>query len=225
MWVGRRRADGSIEKKVAPMPGAPDERADKRADENFDQESKLRTEHQKAVGTFEIAQTNYATMPELAADDSGGSDIALVNAFYKTFAPDSNVQEGEFAIAGKAAGLPDRIIGLFDRALTGQVLNDTQRQELITAAGRFYNQRRAAVEGANERFTKLAKSYPGVNADRVVINPIRDMPKYEPKPKEEKRAAEVAAAPPALEGRQVGQTYQTPRGPAIWRGNGWELTK
>jgi hypothetical protein len=64
-----------------------------------------------------------------------------------------------------------------------------------------------------------------VNADRVVINPIRDLPKYEPKPKEEKKVAEVAAAPPALEGRQVGQTYQTPRGPAIWRGNGWELTK
>jgi hypothetical protein len=185
MWVGRRRPDGGIDTKVVPMPGAPDDRADKRANENFEQESKLRTEHQKAVGTFEIAQTNYATMPELAADDSGGSDIALVNAFYKTFAPDSNVQEGEFAIAGKAAGLPDRIVGLFDRALTGQVLNDTQRQELITAAGRFYNQRKAAVEGANERFTKLAKSYPGVNADRVVINPIRDMPKYEPKPKAE----------------------------------------
>jgi hypothetical protein len=105
------------------------------------------------------------------------------------------------------------------------MLTPQQRQELTTAAGRFYNQRKVSVEGANEKYTKLAKSYPGINSDRVVINPIRDLPKYEPKPKEEKKVAEVAAAPPALEGRTVGQTYQTPRGPAIWRGNGWELTK
>jgi hypothetical protein len=224
-WVGRRRPDGSIETKVAPMPGAPDDRADKRGAETFDQETKLRTEHQKLVGGFEIAQTNYATMPELAADDTGGSDIALVNAFFKTFAPLSNVQEGEFSQAAKTAGVSDRVISLLDKALTGQVLTPTQRQEMITAAGRFYNQQRTAVEGANEKYTKLAQSYPGVNAERVVISPIRDLPKVEPKPKAETKVADVAAAPPALEGRTVGQTYQTPRGPAIWRGNGWELTK
>jgi hypothetical protein len=224
-WVGRRRPDGSIETKVAPIPGAPDDRADKRADENFDQETKLRTEHQNLVKGFDVAQTNFATMPELAADETGGSDIALVNAFFKTFAPDSTVMEGEFASAAKAGGVPDRIVGLIDKALTGQMLTPQQRQELTTAAGRFYNQRKVSVEGANEKYTKLAKSYPGINSDRVVINPIRDLPKYEPKPKEEKKVAEVAAAPPALEGRTVGQTYQTPRGPAIWRGNGWELTK
>jgi hypothetical protein len=31
----------------------------------------------------------------------------------------------------------------------------------------------------------------------------------------------AAAVPPASE-RKVGQTYQTPRGPMIWRGSGWE---
>jgi hypothetical protein len=104
------------------------------------------------------------------------------------------------------------------------MLTPQQRQELTTAAGRFYNQRKTSVEGANEKYTKLAQSYPGINADRVVINPIRELPKYEPKPKEEKKT-EVAATPPDINGRVAGQTYQTPRGPAIWRGNGWELTK
>lgn len=32
-------------------------------------------------------------------------------------------------------------------------------------------------------------------------------------------------APRDMESRKVGTTYNTPRGPAIWRGNGWELTK
>lgn len=193
MWVGRRRPDGSIETKVAPMPGVPDDRASKQASETFDQETKLRTEHQNIVKGFDVAQTNYATMPELAADATGGSDIALVNAFYKTFAPDSTVMEGEFAQAGRAAGLPDRIVGLFEKAMTGQVLTGDQRQELIKAAGRFYDQRKASVEGANDRYTKLAQSYPGVNAERVVINPIRDLPKYEPKPKAETKVADVTS--------------------------------
>jgi soluble lytic murein transglycosylase-like protein len=223
-WIARQRPDGSYETKVAPIPGMPDDRADKRAAENFDQETKLRTEHQNLVKGFDVAQTNYATMPELAADETGGSDIALVNAFFKTFAPDSTVMEGEFAAAAKAGGVPDRIVGLIDKALTGQMLTPQQRQELTTAAGRFYNQRKTSVEGANEKYTKLAQSYPGINADRVVINPIRELPKYEPKPKEEKKT-EVAATPPDINGRVAGQTYQTPRGPAIWRGNGWELTK
>jgi hypothetical protein len=194
-WVGRMRPNGSIETKVAPMPGAPDDRADKRGAETFDQETKLRTEHQNLVKGFDVAQTNFATMPELAADETGGSDIALVNAFYKTFAPDSTVMEGEFASAGKAAGLPDRIVGLFEKAMTGQVLTPQQRQELTTAAGRFYNQRKASVEGANEKYTKLAQSYPGVNADRVVISPIRDLPKYEPKPKAETKVASAGEIP------------------------------
>jgi hypothetical protein len=30
---------------------------------------------------------------------------------------------------------------------------------------------------------------------------------------------------PAVGQRQVGQTYQTPKGPAIWRGNGWQLVQ
>ena len=34
-------------------------------------------------------------------------------------------------------------------------------------------------------------------------------------------AAPAGPVPPAAE-RKVGQTYQTPRGPMIWRGNGWE---
>jgi hypothetical protein len=209
-WVGRRRPDGSIETKVAPMPGAPDDRASKQASETFDQETKLRTEHQKLVGGFEIAQTNYATMPELAADDTGGSDIALVNAFFKTFAPLSNVQEGEFSQAAKTAGVSDRVINLLDRALTGQVLTPTQRQEMITAAGRFYNQQKSAVEGANEKYTKLAQSYPGVNAERVVINPIRDLPKYEPKPKAETAPkAETRADMPDARKADDGKWYVT----------------
>lgn len=209
-WVGRRRPDGSLETKVAPMPGAPDDRASKQATETFDQETKLRAEHQKLVGGFEIAQTNYATMPELAADDTGGSDIALVNAFFKTFAPLSNVQEGEFSQAAKTAGVSDRVINLLDRALTGQVLTPTQRQEMITAAGRFYKQQKTAVEGANEKYTKLSQSYPGVNADRVVINPIRDLPKYEPRPKTETKAepkAETRADMPNAKKAADGKWY------------------
>ena len=74
--------------------GDDQERADKQTAQSFDQETKLRTEHQSLTKGFDVAQTNYATMPELAADETGGSDIALVNAFFKTFAPDSTVMEG-----------------------------------------------------------------------------------------------------------------------------------
>lgn len=192
MWVGKPRANGKgYDTKVVPMPGAPDDRGDKQSAQIFDQETKLRTEHYNLTKSFDTVQNNYATMPELAADDSGGSDIALVNAFYKTFAPDEAVMEGEFATVAKAAGLPDRLVGIFEKAMHGDVLTGDQRQDLIKAAGRFYSQRKTSVEGANKRYADLAKSYPGVNADRVVMNPIRDIPKYEPKPKAETKVAEA----------------------------------
>lgn len=40
-------------------------------------------------------------------------------------------------------------------------------------------------------------------------------------PQEQPRVQEHIAAPPA-EQRKIGQVYQTPKGPAVWRGNGWE---
>lgn len=37
-------------------------------------------------------------------------------------------------------------------------------------------------------------------------------------------AQQQAAVPPPAD-RKVGQTYQTPKGPAVWRGTGWELVR
>lgn len=32
-------------------------------------------------------------------------------------------------------------------------------------------------------------------------------------------------AAPAQDKREVGKTYQTPKGPMVWRGNGWEAAR
>lgn len=149
------------------------EREAKLSGTQFDQETKLRTEYQNSIKGFDTAQQNFAAMPELAKDDTGGSDIALINAFFKTFAPDSTVMEGEFASVGKAAGLSDRLVGALSKAAEGTIMTASQRAALIQAAGRFYQQRKREVASTNERFEKLARDGYKLDPSRVVLNPIR----------------------------------------------------
>lgn len=146
-------------------------------DKSNEGEAKLRTEFTKQLGTFNEVQDGYrrliaATAQRESNPDavSPASDIGLVFGFMKMLDPGSVVREGEFASAQNATGVPERIQNLYNKALNGEILNPTQRQDFIDTAGRLYSQARQGAESVATRYGDLAKGQ-GLDVGRVVALP------------------------------------------------------
>jgi len=146
-------------------------------DKSNEGEAKLRTEFTKQLGTFGEVQDGYRRL--IAATEqresnpgavSPASDIGLVFGFMKMLDPGSVVREGEFASAQNAAGVPERIQNLYNKALNGEILNPTQRQDFIDTAQRLYGQARQGAESVATRYSDLAKGQ-GLDVGRVVALP------------------------------------------------------
>lgn len=119
---------------------------------------------------YEQAQDQFMAMRDLAGDETGASDTALIFSFFKTIDPNSTVREGEFALAAQAMGLSDRLIAQMQRVDDGQILVGNARQELVRSASRALEQRANTVGRAVDRYAGLA----GENASWVVRNPVAD---------------------------------------------------
>lgn len=117
--------------------------------------------------TLEVAVA-YQKVQQAAADPSGASDMALIFGLMKILDPGSTVREGEYATAQNTGSIPERIVGAYNRALTGQKLDPTVRQDFVNAAGKAY-------AGQVEQFRKLEGTYQGlakgsgVDPSRVAI--------------------------------------------------------
>ena len=77
-----------------------------------------------------------------------------------------NEREQEFANAQNAAGVPDRVRNLYNRALNGQRLNPNQRQDFLTQANNLFQTRQQTYDRIVGEYRGYAESY-GVSPDRV----------------------------------------------------------
>ncbi|WP_133767886.1 hypothetical protein [Enterovirga rhinocerotis] len=144
---------------------------------NFDQETKLRSEFGKNLGTFAdvhdafgrvIASTQgRSTNPD---DKSPAADIALVFGYMKMLDPGSVVREGEYATAKNAGGIPERVQNTYNQLLNGEFLTPKQRQDFVNQAQRVYGQARKKAEETAGVYRNLSKGYQ-VDANRVVTLP------------------------------------------------------
>jgi len=85
--------------------------------------SGLTKDTQKIAGSFRRV---------LATEDTAAGDISLIFNFMKMLDPGSVVRESEFATAQNAAGVPDRVKNIYNRALKGQRLTDVQKRNMIS---------------------------------------------------------------------------------------------
>ncbi|WP_267428631.1 hypothetical protein, partial [Methylobacterium sp. GC_Met_2] len=145
--------------------------------DGFDTETKLRSEFRKDVGSFPDVHDGYSRL--IAATKqreanpgsvSPASDISLVFGYMKMLDPGSVVREGEYATAKNAAGVPERVLNAYNKALTGEFLSDTQRRDFLGQASELYGAARKTAEGVAERYRGLATQY-GVEPSRSVYLP------------------------------------------------------
>lgn len=134
----------------------------------FDLEKKLRGEYASGTKNFSDVQEAFRRIE--AAEDTAAGDLGLIFSYMKMLDPGSVVREGEFATAQNAAGVPTRVLNLYNNLLTGERLNPKQRgsfksqaQKLLKAAGKRETEIR---EGLN----KVVENY-DLNPENVFVTP------------------------------------------------------
>ena len=119
------------------------------------------------VKAYREVTAAYRNVDAAATNVSAAGDLSLIFAYMKMLDPESVVREGEFATAQNAAGVPDRVVNLYNKALNGQRLNDTQRQDFVSQARSLYANRKSRFDEIAGEFRSYAMDY-GVDPNRVV---------------------------------------------------------
>lgn len=131
-------------------------------------ETDLRKEFEKGQGDFVTVRDAYSQVESLGNGrrDAAG-DIAFIFSYMKMLDPGSVVREGEFANAQNAAGVPDQVANLYNRALRGQRLNPNQVQQFVGQARTIYEARKRQFDRDAAQYRSFAEDY-GFDPDRVV---------------------------------------------------------
>ena len=143
--------------------------------DQFEAENKLRDEWNAQTKTFTTVRDAYGKVLAAAKEQKGGpdqtaaADIALIFAYMRMLDPNSVVREGEFATAQNAAGIPDRVRNMYNRAMSGTLLNDKQRGEITGEARKVYGQQRRAQDEVDKRYKGMAQRY-SLNPENVVTS-------------------------------------------------------
>jgi hypothetical protein len=115
----------------------------------FDQAQKLRNELTKSSSEFKKVESAFERV-KASTGGTAASDLSLVFNFMKMNDPGSTVREGEFATAQNSAGVPGRIVSLYNNLLEGTRLNPEQRAD-------FSNQSKNLFESAEKLKTRDEK--------------------------------------------------------------------
>ena len=95
-------------------------------DKRPEAEAKFRKEYSDQTKGYQEVKSAYGRI--LSSEDSAVGDLSLIFGYMKMLDPGSVVREGEFATAQNAAGVPDRVLNLYNRVASGERLNKSQRQ-------------------------------------------------------------------------------------------------
>jgi len=129
----------------------------------------MRKEHTKLSSDTIALGTSIKKIRQGAENPSAAGDVAMIFSFMKMLDPTSVVREGEFATAAQAAGVPERIIGQYNRVLSGERLTQPQRQDFLNTANRQWDAQIGTQRQIDQNFRGLAERQ-NINPDDVVID-------------------------------------------------------
>lgn len=165
------------------------------AEKRPEMETKFRKEYNDQTKPYQEVKSAYGRV--LSSEDNAVGDLSLIFGYMKMLDPGSVVREGEFATAQNAAGVPERVMNIYNKVASGERLNKSQREAFKGQAKGLYN---SALEGEKTVRTgleRISKGY-GLNTANIFYSPTEQAP---------------AGAPPAQASNSVtvgGQTYTRP---------------
>jgi hypothetical protein len=121
-------------------------------------EEGLRKELAPHVKRITDIDTSYNKILKASESPSAANDITMVFNFMKLQDPGSTVREGEYATAANAAGIPDRVRAMYNRALKGETLSPPQRADFTAAARNTYLAEKENYEKMISGYKKVASN-------------------------------------------------------------------
>lgn len=159
-------------------------------EKRFDFESKLRKEYSTQTAGYQDTKAAYERIKASKPDAVG--DLSLIFGYMKMLDPGSVVREGEFANAQNAAGVPERIANIYNKAVSGERLTDGQRKAFLGQAEALMKASEKQEKSVRGGIDQVVKSYK-LNPDNVF---------YQPQAAPEKASAPAAnGLPPSLAGK------------------------
>lgn len=143
------------------------------ADKRPETETKFRKEYNDQTKPYQEVKSAYGRV--LSSEDTAVGDLSLIFGYMKMLDPGSVVREGEFATAQNAAGVPERIMNIYNKVASGQRLSSSQREAFKGQAKGLYN---SALEGEKTVRTgleRIAKGY-GLKTENIFYTPTEQAP-------------------------------------------------
>jgi hypothetical protein len=138
----------------------------------FANEAELRKEFTAQAKPFiEIGQA-YQKIESAALNPSPAGDISLIFGFMKILDPGSVVREGEFATAANAGGIDDKIRTMYNKALTGQRLDEKIRTDFLAQSRNLIESQRTLSQDLVDRYSTTASQY-NLDPSRVTFDPFK----------------------------------------------------
>lgn len=132
--------------------------------EKMDAEGKLRKEYSDQTKSFQDVYDSWARM-QAAKDDAVG-DLSMIFGYMKALDPGSVVREGEFEVARKTAGIPDRVWNFYEKLKTGERLTESQRKSFREQGKALYEAAQIKEGVVRKGLTRIAKSN-GLDVDNI----------------------------------------------------------
>ena len=168
---------------AAKKSGADAERAEAEAkqmamgvipvDKRPEAETKIRAEYNNQTKPYQEVKSAYGRM--LASEDTAVCDLSLIFGYMKMLDPGSVVREGEFATAQNAAGVPERILNVYNRVITGERLNASQRNSFKGQAKGLYNSALDGEKTVRTGLERIATGY-GLNTNNIFYTATETAP-------------------------------------------------
>lgn len=126
-------------------------------EKQFDFENKLRVEYTKQAAPQNDILDNYRRIK--VSQDNAVGDLSLIFGYMKMLDPGSVVREGEFANAQNAAGVPERILNAYNRAMKGERLTSGQRASFLSQAEDLKGVAERRLSDERARFAPVISAY------------------------------------------------------------------
>jgi hypothetical protein len=138
------------------------------AGEKIKRADDLRSEVTKKAKELGIDKT-FAAINRIEASNNGSAagDLSLIFNYMKLLDPGSVVREGEFATAQNATGVPQRILNVYNQAMTGERMSEDQRENFTDQSRRIYKQAKESFEDSISPYIDLADQS-GIQKDELL---------------------------------------------------------
>ncbi len=154
-----------------------DAKKEKSENRLIDLESRYRNELKPYTKTMMDVDAAYRKVKSSANSPSAAGDLSLIFNYMKMLDPGSVVREGEFATAQNTAGIDDRIRNAYNKALKGERLSDTQRNDFTNQANKVYQSQYESYNNYVQPYKQLSEKQ-GLDYENIdLYKPIQSSPK------------------------------------------------